>query len=289
MRHLAAIAVTGSILLASGPAFAGDRQEMRTSKDSTITLKTEGLAPEGAFLSLALPGGGQFYQGDHLRGATYLGATLGLAGGLAAIQFPLFGMFASGEQIAFATVQGLAISWLVMGGISAYDAYQSILAKPTLLQAAIVVPGPGPTASPDPAVASVKPGFEPETPRSTEPVAAPSAAPTQAQPAPLPQPATDAEAIILDSYRLADDGEHWQAVSRLLSISDPSWLPKVRALLTAWGDAAGAQGLVLVREKLAGGDRAAARTALNQLAKLPLKSNLRQQERALRLQLGDRP
>lgn len=278
MRHLAAIAVTGSILLASGPAFAAAPQAMRTTQDKPITLKVEGLAPEGAFLSLALPGGGQFYQGDHLRGATYLGATLGATAGIAGLQAAVFqalspGMFWSGEQVAFITVQGLAISWLVVGGLSAFDAYQAILSKQP--PKVVAAPSPIPTATPAPLPVYATPA-----------VSAPAEQPP-VQPASPPVP--DAETLVLDSYRLADSGDHWEAVTRLLSISDPAWLPKVRALLTAWGDAAGAQGLAIAREQVARGERAAARTALDQLAKLPLKSSLRQQESALRLQLGDRP
>ncbi|MBO9539353.1 hypothetical protein J7643_02030 [bacterium] len=279
MRHLAAIALSGSILLASGPAFAADPQGMRTSKAQTLPLDVKPLAPEGAFWSLALPGGGQFYQGDHARGAAYLGGAVGLAAGLAAIQFPLFGMFPSGEQIAFAAVQGTVISWVVMGGISAYDAYHSILAKqPAETLAVVVAPSPAPENRP------VAPRLSAQPPRDAVTATLAPAAPT---PAPTPG-APDPEALVLDSYRLADEGKHWQAVTRLLSISDPSWLPKARTLLGAWGDDAGAQGLDLAREQLARGERSEARATLDQLEKLPLKSSLRQQVRTLRLQLGDR-
>jgi hypothetical protein len=234
-------------------------------------------------LSLALPGAGQFYQGDHLRGGAYLGGTLALAGGIAAIQFPLFGMFPSGEQIAFATVQGLIISWVVMGGVSAFDAYQAILAKqPAVPVAAAALPAAAPSPSP---TKPVPEAFDPA------PTPAPKALPTVA---PMADPIVEApavpnpEAIVLESYRLADTGDHWQAVTRLLTISDPAWQPKARALLASWSDAAGAQGLATARAQLKRGDRAAARAALDQLDKLPLKPNLRQQVSALRSELGAR-
>ncbi|MNY12345.1 hypothetical protein D3C86_1454200 [compost metagenome] len=186
-------------------------------------------------------------------------------------------MFPSGEQIAFATVQGLVISWLVMGGISAYDAYHAILAKQPQETVAAAV-----AASPAPALRPTAPRFGAQPPRDAA-IATPA-------PTPVPSPsAADPEALVLDSYRLADEDKHWQAAIRLLSISDPAWLPKARTLLGAWGDEAGTQGLDLAREQLARGERAEARATLDQLEKLPLKSSLRQQARTLRLQLGDRP
>ncbi|HEY9897540.1 MAG TPA: hypothetical protein V6D00_00030 [Pantanalinema sp.] len=277
MRNLAAIALTGSILLASGPALAADPTPGHGALTTSLPLKVEPLAPEGAFWSLALPGAGQFYQGDHLRGATYLGATVGSTALVTGLQVAFYnalapGIFWSGEQSAVVFVESLVASWLVVGGISAYDAYHSILAKQPAAPVATTLPAVAPS---DP-VPSPAPAAQVQ-----------AAAPT---PPPVAQtPAPDAEAIIMESYRLADGGDHWQAVTQLQSISDPAWLPKARTLLSAWGDAAGAQGLATAREKLARGDRAAARAALDRLEKLPLKPTLRQQVLALRRELGDRP
>lgn len=139
------------------------------------------------------------------------------------------------------------------------------------------------------------------TARGTAPVVAvrpaPTAAPTLPPAAPTPEPATptpspvlqDAEALIMESYRLQGEGDFYGAVRRLSAISDPDWLPKARALLAAWGERGADQGLARARAQLDAGNRPLAKETLDAVVKLPLRPSQRQTERALRLKLGDRP
>lgn len=111
-------------------------------------------------------------------------------------------------------------------------------------------------------------------------------------PAPTPTPvpvAPDAEARILESYRLQSEGDFYGAVLQLVPVTDPDWLPKARALLTEWVERGADQGLARARAQLEAGNRPLARQTLEAVAKLPLRPSQRQTERALRLRLGDRP
>lgn len=117
------------------------------------------------------------------------------------------------------------------------------------------------------------------------PVPTPAPRPTAA---PTPAPA-DEEALILESYRLQGEGDYFGAIQRLVTITDPDWLPKVRVLLADWGEHAVDQGLFRARAQLDAGNRPLARQTLDVVSKLPLRPPQRDTERALRLRLGDRP
>lgn len=133
------------------------------------------------------------------------------------------------------------------------------------------------------------------TARGPAPVAAAVVVPTPVptlppQPTPPPAPAApDAEALILESYRLQGEGDFFGAVMQLVPITDPDWLPKARALLADWAERGADQGLARARAQLDAGNRLLARKTLDAVVKLPLRPTQRQTERALRLKLGDRP
>lgn len=110
--------------------------------------------------------------------------------------------------------------------------------------------------------------------------AQPSAAPDR-RPSPM-----DSEARVLESYRRQQTGDYVGAVSLLVDVTDPDWLPKARYLIETWGDRAVDQGLNQARASLADGNRVRAVQMLDLVAKLPRRPAQRRVERVLRLQLG---
>lgn len=93
----------------------------------------------GVGLSFAMPGGGQLYLGESTKGWIYAGTAVGLSAALAVGQQVLyFGGFSyvSGEQMAAEILQGIVISWLGVGLVSAIDAHRSISERQPALQEA---------------------------------------------------------------------------------------------------------------------------------------------------------
>lgn len=124
------------------------------------------------------------------------------------------------------------------------------------------------------------------------PTAAPTAPPPRPTPEPTPEPTPappDAEALILESYRLQGEGDFYGAVLKLVAVTEAEWLPKARALMAEWGERGAEQGLARARFQLEAGNRALAKETLDAVVKLPLRPSQRQAERALRLKLSGRP
>lgn len=79
----------------------------------------------GVGLSFAMPGAGQLYLGETVKGWSYFGLTLGLGAAAAAVTHGILypGVtYVPPESIWAESLQGFALSWLVMGAISAWDA-----------------------------------------------------------------------------------------------------------------------------------------------------------------------
>ena len=268
-------------------------------------------SPAGALLSLLLPGGGQFYAGDPVRGFVYLGLGLGagLAGfGLMMAQIP-GGVPPSAEETALSGIVGYG-ALLVVESVSSVDALLEISSKQGAAVASTPLGRPrGPAravaspASARPALAPVPvvpvrsaspgeaaPSLPPAVPASAGPGAIPVSAPILAPVAPVPlataipapvRPDLDSQRI-LQAYELAGAGDHAGAIQVLMSVQSPGFAPKVRALVQQWGPLAAGE-LVARANRLAWQGRTAdALDAVRQALALPASPPIH--AAALRLQ-----
>ncbi|HEY9857020.1 MAG TPA: hypothetical protein V6D05_14855 [Stenomitos sp.] len=93
----------------------------------------------GIGLSFAMPGGAQLYLGETTKGWAYAGSAVGLGAALALGQHLVFfsgSSFVPPEQIAAELLQGMVISWLGVGLVSALDAHHSLTERQPALQEA---------------------------------------------------------------------------------------------------------------------------------------------------------
>jgi hypothetical protein len=242
------------------PARAG---ELATVPAVSTATTSPGASP---WVSLALPGLAQGLHGEPWTFALHLGGTAALTTSLWAAQNALFyrdSSFVPPEQQAAMVLQGLVLSWLLVGGFSVADAFRfgPATAPPA---------SPRPSAPPSPPAGEVqrldRPGARPrELPpvpfplpevRQEVPVVRPVESPaTEASPPPVRRSGNAAgpEQRILEAYDLAARGRAWEAVKRVSRVTEPGWQPKVRALLAEWGPRAAAAGLSEANDALDSG------------------------------------
>lgn len=273
------------------PAWAAPRGpssldlEIASGPDLALTPRS----PAGALWSLAVPGGGQFYAGDPVRGWVYLG--LGLGGGLAGFgamisQVP--GGFTSSEEMALSLLVGYGVM-LAVEGVSTVDALVALNSQgPADLTPAPSAVAPTPAWTPTP-VWTPTPARAPAPAWTLPPVVLPVEVPTIAPAAAAP-PSLDSDSQhVLQAYREYQAGDAVSALHSLSLIRSLGFAPKVQALTRQWGPAAAAQ-LVDQADRLARqGKTEQAVAALSRALALPCDPAVRSRAQALRDRLAAPP
>lgn len=133
MRCRTALLLTSALVLTPLAAEAASLPRPVLGPDGKPLVVTAQV-PTGAGvgLSFAMPGAGQLYLGETTKGWVYAGSAVGLTAGLAVAQHVMFfggSSFVPPEQVAAEILQGLVLSWLTVGVVSAIDAQRTLSAR----------------------------------------------------------------------------------------------------------------------------------------------------------------
>ncbi|MBI6547005.1 MAG: TM2 domain-containing protein [Cyanobacteria bacterium NC_groundwater_1444_Ag_S-0.65um_54_12] len=298
------------LALASGAFQSADAWAMSPTKFSpaaTLSAATDREAATdrqltspnlgGAFLSLLLPGAGQFYLGDNTKGIAYLASGGILAGAtFIYLRSQRAGDFDSFEMLAFPAVISLA-GYLAVGMVSTIDALLALQPGPTAAEPVSPLPQ---TAVQSPIMTLAVPGAKPAT---AKPTPAPTAPPVTVSSTMLPlaapepiatlsptktiEPPDDGQYVIA-AYQLAKANRYAAAIAELDRISDPEYGPKIEALSRQWGTAAAKELLKQTESLLAAEQYDAADSMLGRILRLPVSSVIQKQAQELRTRILSR-